>query len=700
MRASGCGRVVVRGFRGEGFGIGGISSRIVELSCKSPLRLYPMESAEALDTGSAVCLMGGYGGGMLGGDSFRVNITVEDNATLQLGTQSSTKVYKSPAQSHLHSKATTLMEMDATVGAGGLLVVTPDSVVPFKNARFSQKQAIYLHQPSISEGAASGGSCVVVDICSAGRSMYGGGGGFEGFNSHDGPGERWQFDLFESRIDVHQVGYEIKGKKNDGKNKGQMRSLVTESVRLQAETRGETAWGMDIYHKMESFASVIIAGPRTVNLAANVERVARQVNVQLGKSEGLRISPKWALGKDATLTSPSDPAKPTTSLPPLEKKVIMSVSRHDAEIDLQLDSDTIQVPVVVARIASESAEDIIRVLHHCLAPLESELGEAPYHDRIHARNLPTTAQSPASSDSRDFDEKTSREARKDSTDTLTHGTSDAAGPTRKTKQSWGALWSLMTLSDAALPTGGFAHSGGLEAAKYLRLLGNKKGSPQSPQELERNLKEFVRSSVISQISLQAPFCTSASRLARTHLGVDLNEGRQELRKGKGLEDEYLALDMHLDTFLVANPPARRASLSQGRALMRLAPMWLRHRDDEENRQACKIISRILDLVEASDCRGHLAITHGIVAETLNIDIFSSIECLAFSSLRDVVAAAIRLDLIGPSRAIALQASLEQEVSEAVMLAMQLEPSEAATCAPLLEAAHLAHDTMDVRLFQS
>jgi len=68
-------------------------------------------------------------------------------------------------------------------------------------------------------------------------------------------------------------------------------------------------------------------------------------------------------------------------------------------------------------------------------------------------------------------------------------------------------FALMQIIDASLPTGGFAHSGGLEAAAQLGLLGFGGGSSMQAgyRVREGDLLDLMESSMRSQIQLQGPF---------------------------------------------------------------------------------------------------------------------------------------------------------------------------------------------------
>ncbi len=112
-----------------------------------------------------------FGGGLLAGDCVDLDITVGEHSSLLLGTQASTKVYRSPnalaAKQSLH----------ATVAAGALLAVLPDPVTCFANASYEQRQRF---------DVAPGGSLLLLDWITSGRLAR---------------GERWAFTRYLSRND-------------------------------------------------------------------------------------------------------------------------------------------------------------------------------------------------------------------------------------------------------------------------------------------------------------------------------------------------------------------------------------------------------------------------------------------------------------------------------------------------------------------
>ena len=95
----------------------------------SPLRLLtPADHGDA-----AWVFLASLGGGLLDGDRIDLDVEVGDGASALLGTQASTKVYRSPP-----GGAGSSQRLSARVGAGALLAVVPDPVVCFADTRYEQ----------------------------------------------------------------------------------------------------------------------------------------------------------------------------------------------------------------------------------------------------------------------------------------------------------------------------------------------------------------------------------------------------------------------------------------------------------------------------------------------------------------------------------------------------------------------------------
>src|SRR6266508_3728405 len=92
----------------------------------SPLRLLtPSNHGRA-----AWVYTSSYGGGLVDGDRIAIDVDVTSGATAFVSTQASTKVYRSPNG--------TTATLHGRVGPGALLVMAPDPVVCFADARYRQ----------------------------------------------------------------------------------------------------------------------------------------------------------------------------------------------------------------------------------------------------------------------------------------------------------------------------------------------------------------------------------------------------------------------------------------------------------------------------------------------------------------------------------------------------------------------------------
>jgi urease accessory protein len=137
----------------------------------SPLRLLtPRNHGHAAWVFAAT-----FGGGLVDGDTIRLDVTLAPGSAGLVGTQASTKVYRCPT-------GACRQDLVARVEAGALLVLVPDPVVCFAEARYEQTSAVDL---------AADASLVLVDTFTAGRSAR---------------GERWQFARYAARLAVTRDG--------------------------------------------------------------------------------------------------------------------------------------------------------------------------------------------------------------------------------------------------------------------------------------------------------------------------------------------------------------------------------------------------------------------------------------------------------------------------------------------------------------
>lgn len=182
----------------------GERSHLASVEARAPLKLLtPKNHGDA-----SWVYVGTFGGGLVGGDEVHLDVEVEDDAGLFLGTQASTKVYRGASASRV----------DARVGERGLFLSVPDPVVCFAEASFSQRTCVEL---------AATGSVFVADVLHAGRVAR---------------GERWALAGYETRTEITREGAPV----------------VLDAIALR-EAEGSIARRM---RRFSAMASLFFVGPR------------------------------------------------------------------------------------------------------------------------------------------------------------------------------------------------------------------------------------------------------------------------------------------------------------------------------------------------------------------------------------------------------------------------------------------------------
>ncbi len=115
-----------------------------------------------------------YGGGLVAGDEIDLQLRVGRGASGVLGTQASTKVYRSPGRLACRQK------LRATVADGGLLVLAPDPLTCFAEAHYEQSHSVRLRGT---------GSVVLIDWLTSGRRAR---------------GESWALSRYSSRLQIYR----------------------------------------------------------------------------------------------------------------------------------------------------------------------------------------------------------------------------------------------------------------------------------------------------------------------------------------------------------------------------------------------------------------------------------------------------------------------------------------------------------------
>jgi len=148
-------------------------------------------------------------------------------------------------------------------------------------------------------------------------------------------------------------------------------------------------------------------------------------------------------------------------------------------------------------------------------------------------------------------------------------------------------------------------------------------------------------------------------------------------------------DLLCESFTL-NHVANRASRSQGRALLASA-------------------ERIFALPQLQALRRsnppqppccHLAPIFGVITRSLDIACATACRLFLFLHLRGLIASAVRLGVLGPFEAQALQHSFAGRAEEILHCCQKLSTDDVAQISPLLELWQGTHDRLYSRLFQS
>jgi urease accessory protein len=227
-----------------------------------------------------------------------------------------------------------------------------------------------------------------------------------------------------------------------------------------------------------------------------------------------------------------------------------------------------------------------------------------------------------------------------------------------------STWRVLQLADSAFPTGGFAHSGGLEAALHA-------GTASAA-----TLGSFVVDTITATAHASLPIVGAAWHAD----GPRLTE---------------------LDAFTAAtlwSHVAARASRTQGRAWIDVTARAFSPFGEASRGQPVLVELRRRVIAETQP--GHLAPMFGAVARALDVAHDDAYRMFLHLTVRGLLSAAVRLGTIGPTEAQAVHGRIAPALEDALELARALTIADVAQTAPLTELVQAGHDRLYTRLFQT
>lgn len=256
-----------------------------------------------------------------------------------------------------------------------------------------------------------------------------------------------------------------------------------------------------------------------------------------------------------------------------------------------------------------------------------------------------------------------------------------------------ADWATWQLLDPLLPTGGFAHSQGLESAAHAGLVkgGDDRLARRGETEFGWDAETFARECVASAASQSVPFVEAARRVFFSLRELELKKtdgGTTEANKTTPEDhlvtrayaysvaeatEAFVALDRRLAARLVGNAVAARASAATGAALLRAALVAFgkpKERNDSDSSSSSSVddsydsssffsaglteaLARAKGSTRSEKERGtrlpgaHLAVAFGAIAGAAGFSARHAARMFCYLTLRDTLSAATRLNLLGP-----------------------------------------------------
>jgi urease accessory protein len=217
-------------------------------------------------------------------------------------------------------------------------------------------------------------------------------------------------------------------------------------------------------------------------------------------------------------------------------------------------------------------------------------------------------------------------------------------------------WRVLQIADSSFPTGGFAHSSGLEAAV-------QRGFVRDVADLA----DYIDALLWSTGRVMLPFVGAAF----------------------DAPDALRSIGEHLDA-LLSNHVQKRASLTQGRAFIATCERIFDH----------PRIAGWAECVRKREAPAHLAPLFGATFAALDLERIETLGVFLHYALRGGLSAAVRLGVVGPHEAQRMHGAAIPTLDAVLSACAATAPDAAANTAPILDIVAATHDELYARMFQS
>jgi len=534
------------------------------------------------------CYVLGYGGGMISGDRVELQFTVKENSSLLITSQSTNKAFK-----NVPGRPASAVHTTARVQSGGLLVLVPQPTQCFGHSNLEQTTNVVMDRCC----GATDPSLLLVDWYTGGRSHLDGG--------------IWNFTCFQS---ITTVSYSSLTNSDD-------EDLI---FRDAAKLSGGNA----LKRHMREFNTVcmmLLVGPR-VQEAADLllskfsSRNKYRHEVMSGTShqnvgdglntDGLIVS----CGTFGTVEHSREGVILRLAAQTVEQAARF-LSEHIGNLSGQLEDD----PFLEILVSKQTS------LNTSTGDKEPAKPQPPFAPQEHL-SFGLMEQSFHMHDNNSVADMIEEKSSKADDCTTQIAELKLTSPVER-RQAIVNPFVLYQLVDSSAPTGGFSHSNTVEVTHQLKLI------ESSQYAFSDTLLQHVWDVMLQTMTSTAPFLIASHGLLSRAYAIS----------SESIFDEW----EHIDSSLAANITSHvtgRASALQGSGILRafahtfpsIAP-------------TVKIIKRrvLRSSAKKMQQRGHAATCFGAVCGLLKVDEQSCLSMFLYTTCRDMINAAVRMNLVGP-----------------------------------------------------